>query len=242
MMRAVIFDLDDTLVQTNAASTVTWRRLAQEFAPHVGLSEPELHDDLNRTRRWFWADAERHRAWRFQMAESAAEALRMALHERGQRTDDDAPLLQGFADRYESIFFQTLELFPDALEVLHTLRARGLRLAMITNGGAAWQRRKIDMHALAPLFECIIVEGEFGVGKPAPETYRHALTTLGVAPHQVCMIGDRLDWDVLGPQQLGITGVWYDFTHRGLPTERAGDPDRIVHTLPELTAADFFPT
>jgi putative hydrolase of the HAD superfamily len=153
MMRAVIFDLDDTLVQTNAASTATWRRLAQEFAPHVGLAEDELHADLNRTRRWFWADADRHRTWRFLMAESAAEALRMALHERGEAIEDDAPLLQGFADRYESIFFESLVLFPDARQVLDELRTRGLKLAMITNGGAEWQRRKIEMHALAPLFE-----------------------------------------------------------------------------------------
>lgn len=239
MMRAAIFDLDDTLVQTNAASTATWRRLAQEFAPHVGLGESELHDDLNRTRRWFWADADRHRAWRFHMAESAAEALRMALHERGSSIEDDAPLLQAFADRYEAIFFESLLLFPDALEVLHTLRARGVQLAMITNGGAEWQRRKIEMHALAPLFECIVVEGEFGVGKPAPETYRHALTSLGVTPGDACMVGDRLDWDVLGPQALGITGVWYDFAGRGLPAERAGDPNRVIRSLAELTKPGF---
>ena len=232
--RAVIFDLDDTLVQTNAASTATWNRLAEEFAPHVDISEAELLDDLNRTRRWFWADADRHRAWRFHMAESAAEALRMALHERGQRIDDDSPLLQGFADRYEAIFFETLALFPDALHVLNELRARGVRLAMITNGGAEWQRRKIELHALAPLFDCIVVEGEFGVGKPAPEIYRHALDSLGVDARETWMVGDRLDWDVLGPQKLGITGVWFDFAARGLPESRAGEPDRVIRALRDI--------
>jgi putative hydrolase of the HAD superfamily len=235
-MRAAIFDLDDTLVQTNAASNATWQRLAEEFAPQVSVVEDELHAALNQARRWFWANPERHSQWRMLMAESAAEALRVVLDERGQSVD--VPVLNAFAERYTTIFFESLVLFTDALEVLHELRARGTQLAMITNGGTVWQRRKIDQHALAPLFECIVVEGEFGVGKPAPETYAHALTALGVDARDTCMVGDRLDWDVLGPQKLGITGVWYDFAGRGLPEQRAGEPDRVIRTLAELTEAD----
>lgn len=237
-MRAVLFDLDDTLVQTNAASNDTWRKLAGEFAPLLDVPMDELHPALNQARRWFWADPERHKQWRLLMAESASEALRVVMHQHGRPVD--TPLLDAFAERYTTIFFESLALFPDALAVLHELRARGTRLAMITNGGAWWQRRKIELHKLTPLFECIVVEGEFGVGKPAPETYLHALSSLGVEAHDACMVGDRLDWDVLGPQRLGITGVWYDFTGRGLPAERAGEPDRIVRALSELTAADFF--
>jgi putative hydrolase of the HAD superfamily len=232
-MRAVLFDLDDTLVQTHAASNDTWQKLADEFAPQLDVAEGELHAALNQARRWFWADPERHKQWRLLMAESASEALRVVMQQRGRPVD--AQLLSAFEQRYTTIFFESLALFPDALSVLHELRARGTRLAMITNGGAWWQRRKIELHKLAPLFECIVVEGEFGVGKPAPETYLHALAQLGVEAHEASMVGDRLDWDVLGPQRLGITGVWYDFAGRGLPTERAGEPDRVIHALTELT-------
>ncbi|MCX6017870.1 MAG: HAD family hydrolase [Chloroflexi bacterium] len=232
--RLVIFDLDDTLIQTHAASSHTWRTLAEEFAPEAGIEESVLHTAIDHARKWFWADAERHHAWRLRMAESASEALRMAARDLG-RPFEDAARLQHFADRYTKLFFESLFLFPNALDVLHELRARGTSLAMITNGGAEWQRRKINQHTLAPLFDCIIVEGEFGVGKPAPEIYRHALDTLGVDAHDAWMVGDRLDWDVLGPQKLGITGVWFDFAARGLPEARAGDPDRVIRALADLS-------
>jgi putative hydrolase of the HAD superfamily len=124
--------------------------------------------------------------------------------------------------------------FPGALDTLQRLCGQGIRLALITNGNADLQRRKINRFGLEPYFDYILVEGEFGVGKPDARVYQHVLEQLKVKPNQAWMIGDNLEWDVVAPQRLGIFGVWNDFARKGLPESSTVQPDRIIHTITEL--------
>jgi putative hydrolase of the HAD superfamily len=89
-------------------------------------------------------------------------------------------------------------------------------------------------HGLARFFDCILIEGEFGVGKPDPSVYRHVLEQLRLAPADCWMVGDNLEWDVAGAQAVGITGVWHDYAGAGLPSNTRVRPDRIIRTLTEL--------
>jgi len=115
-----------------------------------------------------------------------------------------------------------------------TLRARGLPLALVTNGDAGQQRDKIERHDLARYFGAILIEGEFGCGKPEERVYREALHQLGVGPGDAWMVGDHLEWDVLAPQRLGLTGVWIDREGAGLPAQADARPHRIIRSLSEL--------
>jgi putative hydrolase of the HAD superfamily len=114
------------------------------------------------------------------------------------------------------------------------LRASGHRLALLTNGAAVAQRRKITRFELADLFDSILVEGELGFGKPDERVYARALSALDVKPSEAWMVGDNLEWDVAAPQRLGLRGVWIDARGRGLPAGSAVRPDHIVRSLAEL--------
>src|SRR5262249_61178984 len=57
-------------------------------------------------------------------------------------------------------------LFADAVPTLQSLRARGVALALVTNGDAGMQREKIATFDLARFFDVVVIEGEFGCGKP----------------------------------------------------------------------------
>ena len=48
------------------------------------------------------------------------------------------------------------------------------------------------------------------------------------------MVGDNLEWDVIAPQRLGLSGVWIDRAGAGLPDDFTGKPHRIIRTLSEL--------
>jgi putative hydrolase of the HAD superfamily len=104
----------------------------------------------------------------------------------------------------------------------------------VTNGDAAMQRDKIERFALAPFFDVVVIEGEFGAGKPDPAVYRHALAALGAAPPDTIMVGDNLDWDVAAPQRLGLAGVWLDRPGGGLPAGSPVRPDRTIRSLADL--------
>ena len=64
--------------------------------------------------------------------------------------------------------------------------------------------------------------------------FLHALATLGAEPRQAWMVGDNLEADILGAQQVGIHAIWMDAGRAGLPDGTAVRPDRIIHSLSQL--------
>jgi putative hydrolase of the HAD superfamily len=124
--------------------------------------------------------------------------------------------------------------FPGAIETLVWLRERGVRSALLTNGAAEAQRAKLERFGLPGYFDCVVIEGEFGVGKPDERVYHHALEQLRAAPDETWMVGDNLEWDVAAPQRLGLSGVWVDCFARGLPEDSPVRPNWILRRLSEL--------
>src|SRR5262249_18628408 len=127
-----------------------------------------------------------------------------------------------------------MTIYPDALPCLASLRAAGTRLALVTNGDTGMQQDKIARFALGGLFDAILIEGQFGRGKPDPAVYHHVLEALDVAPSEATMVGDNLEWDVAGAQRVGMRGVWIDRASRGLPDGHPITPDRVIASLAEL--------
>jgi putative hydrolase of the HAD superfamily len=146
----------------------------------------------------------------------------------------DAALAAAIANEYAARRREAMRLFPETRAFLDALRDRGLPLALVTNGDAGQQRDKIERHDLARYFGAILIEGEFGCGKPEERVYREALRQLGVPPEGVWMVGDHLEWDVLAPQRLGMTGVWIDREGAGLPAGTDARPHRIIRSLSDL--------
>src|SRR5882724_3818236 len=110
-------------------------------------------------------------------------------------------------------------------------RRPGLALGLVTNGDAGMQREKIVRWDLARFFDVVVIEGEFGCGKPDARVYRHALETLGAHPRDAWMVGDHLVWDVLGAKQVGVSAAWLDRSRQGLPADAPVVPDRIFGAL-----------
>jgi putative hydrolase of the HAD superfamily len=129
---------------------------------------------------------------------------------------------------------RAIEPCADAIDTLSWLRSTGCRLALLTNGAAQPQRAKIERFGLAEFFEHILIEGERGFGKPDPRVYLTALDHLALAPADVWMIGDNLEWDVAAPQRLGIFAIWVDRAGTGLSAGHRVRPDRIIRRLSEV--------
>ena len=232
---AILFDLDDTILADSQGTAAAWASVCAQYAARLApFTAEEALGAINDYRTWYWSDAERHRIGRLDLGNARQQILATALTRLGLDEAAAQPLAEQMARDYARLREESIQPLPGALDTLRKLRARGVRLALITNGAAIAQRRKIERHQLAPFFELILVEGEFGVGKPDERVYRHALTTLQLAPQQVWMVGDNLVWDVAAPQRLGITGIWHDLAGDGLPPDSAIRPDRIVRSLPEL--------
>jgi putative hydrolase of the HAD superfamily len=228
-VRALLLDLDDTLLDYSGGVDACWQAACVSAAP--GVAQASLIAALAVTRRTFWSDPEHNRRERVHMVRAWTQIAGQALEQCGADPQLGAAIAEAFAARRRSV----MTLFPDAPEFLAALRDRGVPLALVTNGDAREQRDKIERHGLARFFGAIVIEGEFGAGKPDPEVYRAALATLGVAPGPgVWMAGDHLEFDVAGPQQLGLSAAWLDRAGLGVPAGSSVRPDRILRGLAEL--------
>lgn len=231
--KAMLIDMDDTILAAGERPAVLLQiahELAGDLAPH---SPQAVADRLDAELERFWSDPARHRAARFGVNEARLQVMVETFRDLGP-PGLGAEIAGRFAARFAAVRDEITTFFPGALEGLKGLKARGVKLTLITNGGADTQRAKIERFGLARWFDHIQIEGEAGFGKPDEQAYHHAMAMLGTRPNETWVVGDNLEWEVATPQRLGLTGVWVDGYGRGLPVDSPVRPDRIIRSLTEL--------
>jgi putative hydrolase of the HAD superfamily len=230
-MKALLVDLDDTLLDYTGGVNDSWLEACRAVAAPAGIDASALAAAVARTRRWFWDEPVRAQRARLSMIAAWGTIAGHALAELGAPNDGMAAAI---AEDFAARRWRSMALFPGVEAALGRLRAKGVVLALVTNGDMRQQRRKVEQYDLARFFDLIQIEGEFGVGKPEESVYRHALSVLGADPSDAWMVGDNLEWDVAAPQRLGLTGVWVDGPGHGLPSGSPVVPHRIIRNFPEL--------
>lgn len=233
--RAMLIDMDDTILSAYGRPEIAWNTIAGEFAEELAPLPPqEVATAVLAYARQFWSTAGAE--WRMKLGEARRLTVRggfAALAAGGHRALSD-DLADRLANRFTTYREEAIFVFPGAHDAIDAFRARGVKLALVTNGAADMQRAKVERFELAHRFDHIQIEGEHGFGKPEERAYRHAMETLGVTPEDTWMIGDNLEWEVVTPQRLGIYAVWIDVHGDGLPEGSTVRPDRIIRSLTEL--------
>jgi putative hydrolase of the HAD superfamily len=234
-MKALLADLDDTILDYSGGAATSWEEACAAVAGSAGLDPGRLVSAVVSTRRWFWDDPERHRRERVNMLGAWRKIAAHALESLGLPS---APLAAFIAEDFAARRRVALRLLPGALEALRELQGLGVPLALVTNGDAGQQRDKIERFDLARFFRVIVIEGEFGAGKPEEAVYRHAISGLGVAPGEAWMVGDNLEWDVAAPQRIGLRAAWVDGPGHGLPEGSEVRPDRILRAFRDVVGPE----
>lgn len=229
----LLLDLDDTILAYDSVVEDCWSKVCTDFAPRIEYPLPALRDAIREYSRWYWSDPDRHRIGRLDLKAARRSIMgeifrRLGIH--------DAGLAEEMADAYQQERNRAVHPIPGAIRTIERFLERGIRLALVTNGAEDAQAEKIERFGLARFFECILIEGAFGCGKPDERVYRHVLGELNARPEEAWMVGDNLEWDVAAPQRLGIFGVWVDYGARGLPPDSTFRPYRIIQSLPDLLA------
>jgi putative hydrolase of the HAD superfamily len=235
--RAILFDLDDTILSAYSRAEAAWLEVAHELADAIAPLTPEgAAAEIQAFASEFWGDPRRHRKWRLQLRESRREIVRgtLARLARDGRPGFAADVAVRVADRFSDLRDERMHVFPGAIETLRELKARGVRLALVTNGSADVQWPKIRRFELTAYFDHIQVEGDHDFGKPDERAYLHAMAALGVEARDTWMVGDNLEWEVAAPQRAGIYAIWHDTLGHGLPPGTTIRPDRIIHRIQEL--------
>jgi 2-haloacid dehalogenase len=137
-----------------------------------------------------------------------------------------------FQAQYQDALADCSELFHDAAEVVEALRKK-YRLAILTNGLQAVQRRRFSKSVIRHHVEEIVISEEIGFAKPAREFFDATVTRLGTPhPRSLLMIGDSWTADIMGATQYGLDACWYNPEGKARPS--GCEPTREIASLREL--------
>lgn len=184
MIRAVLFDLDGTLVNSlpEIAHGVNRALVLQGHAP---LPQDRIASMIGRG-----------------VSVLADRVTRAA----GPDSIDRDQLFQDIVSTWAETNGRETKLFPDARDVLARLRDRNLFVGLVTNKLRALTLQFLEDQSLSALFDVIVAGDDCPNPKPAPDMIERALAELQVAPDEAVMVGDSRN-DALAARSAGVRAV-----------------------------------
>ena len=223
-IRAITFDLDDTLWPIAPAMLLAEQHLHDWLQAHCPLSAAAFPIEAMRALRDRVAADHPHLAHDFSAQRRLS--LRAALLPHGY---EEAHVEQAFGAFYAGR--NRVECYADSLPALERLAAR-FPLAAITNGNA-----DLDAIGLSRYFRFSLRASDFGEAKPAPAIFHAACAKLGLSPSEVLHVGDDPALDVVGAHQAGLHSAWLNrngVAWASLPEAAEARADFVVRDLAEL--------
>jgi len=239
MLKAILFDLDDTLIEWGDY-LARWEEVEARHIESVHRFLTETVDKPPELEDYFTAYRERTRnAWLDARTSLIAPHIGRVLVETAvalgvaeNQLDVDRCL-----DHYDWRAVPGTRVFSDVEDALSLLSKRGLVFGLVTNAYQPMRLRDIEMddHGLLDFFPtCRISAADVGYLKPHPSIFEAALECLGVEPDQAVFVGDNLTADIGGAQAAGMLAILRRLPNRNAPLSEVIVPDAVVDTLLEL--------
>lgn len=228
MYRAVIFDLDNTLMDFEACVSQS----LCEVRAHHGVY---LDNDM---------------AWdEFQIRHGEHSYQHWMNHVNGTGSPDimdvvvntfrDA-LCSRYADQHEQMgktyweYFCRISVFEAGAEQLLSQLHGHTKLGLISNGVGAAQRGRLENGGILHVFDSLLVSDEVGIRKPDPAIFELSLHQLGLQREDVLFVGDSMTDDFAGAVNAGIDFCFYNRAQVPVTTSAGQRPHRMIHSLDEL--------
>lgn len=189
-MKAVIFDVDETLADRKAAFVRFCNYMMDTYAKEYPFRESR--EDMI--------------AYMIEIDKNGYSKLDHFLEDLKKRWPISLTAPEFITFR-NNIFGALTVSYPETKEVLDALTGR-YKLGVITNGYSEVQRRKIEMIGITHYFEDIIVSGEEDFAKPDTRIFLKSCERLGVKPEEAVYVGDYYPNDIEGAVRAGITPIW----------------------------------
>ncbi len=219
MLKAIFFDMDETLCGTSQAD----KAAGQKFAAWIQQTYPQVSDPQAFLQRYLQGVYKKLNAEFPQLVallpdENAFRCglIQTILSEVGIHID--AEQAQQAQHYFDSARMGAFTFFPGVKEMLTDLR-KHYKLVVITNGPIFSQHPKLKATQMDEWVDHIIVGGEEPEEKPAASIFQKALNLVDVKPEEALHIGDSLAADIAGANNMGILSVWVNATGASNPTE-----------------------
>ncbi len=234
--KAVIFDLDSTLMDTHHYPLVASEWLLQNSNVDTDqYREAYLRNLISRYFKTIEAITE---GAPFQSPfDIVKAAMGNSLEDIGYNAYPD--LVEEATQRFRSLHIELSTPFPGVPELLSNLESRGIRQGILTNSFIGNARVILDNSKLRHHFKAIVDCGEVQAYKPMPELFERTLSLLDVTPSETVFVGDEYYADMVGAKRLQFTTVWVNHREDSLDELIAkygpeNTPDFVTKTISEF--------
>ncbi|WP_337019290.1 HAD-IA family hydrolase [Oceanobacillus massiliensis] len=191
MIRAVIFDLDGTLLNRDASVHKFIENQYERLIEWLGHIPKE-----NYISRFLELDC-RGYVWKDKVYQQLIDEFNI-----------NRVSWKWLLQDYITEFHQHCIPFPNLIGTLEGLRNSSIRLGMITNGKGQFQMDNIRALGIENYFDTILISEWEGMKKPNPEIFKKALSQMNVSRNESMYVGDHPENDVDAARNIGMCGVW----------------------------------
>lgn len=199
-LRAIFFDIDDTLYSTSEFAALARRQAIENMRAHgFRMATEDALRELAEIVAEFSSNYEQH----------FNKLLRRVPRHYWEGINETV-LIAAAVVGYHETKFRELRPHEDAADVLRLLRQQtSLKLGVVTSGIAIKQAEKLVRLGLVNLFERdgIFISDEIGISKPNPKLWLRACTAFGVRPSECIYVGDRPRLDIDPCNRIGMITV-----------------------------------
>lgn len=193
MVKAVIFDLDETLLNRAIAVEQMFFMILEKCYDGVeNLAKNEMLRKFKEYDKDSYGDNDKRKVFDSFFSEFPPKYIL-------QRNES-----QNF---WNNNFPQCFTINQDTINLVNTIKDQ-VKVAIITNGSTQRQKAKISNTNLDSCFDIVIISEEVGYRKPDKEIFELALNKLEVQPQDVLFVGDDIERDIGGCQNANINGIW----------------------------------
>lgn len=230
MLKAIFFDLDDTLLWDQKSVQEAFAATCQIAKDRYGVDPKQLEEAVREAARNLYSSYEIFPFTQMiginpfeglwgNFLDEQEDFRKMKEMVPGYRKDAWTNGLKALGIDNPEFGHELAERFPverrglpfvydDTFQTLDALKGK-YKLLLLTNGSPDLQNTKLEITPeLVPYFDQIVISGDFGRGKPDPTLFEFALSRLSLNKDEVIMVGDNLMTDILGAKRAGIKSVW----------------------------------
>ncbi len=196
-IKAVLFDLDDTLIFTSEIFAKYMKEYVEKVAEETGLDSKAVDECLRRT------NDEEYKQMGVNPSRWGAVVIKMA-----KEFDKNGTSVINNLDILMKIYSETPRIRPGARAILEGLKRTGVKIGMVTHANTDWTWRKISSVGIIDYFDSIHIADENGHKGVAD--WESIMLDLEVSPNECLVIGDSLSGDIIPTAKIGAKTVWLD--------------------------------
>jgi len=220
MIKAILWDVDGTLLDFKAAEKAAIKKLFTEFS--LGKCTDEMIERYSEINKRFWQRLEKGEI-------TKPEVLIGRFIKFFTEEGIDASVAPEFNERYQISLGDTIVYRDDSKEIIRSLKGR-IKQYAVSNGTVRAQTKKLALSGLGEMMDGIFLSEQVGAEKPSPIFFERVFRDIPpFSKDEIMIVGDSLTSDILGGMNAGIVTCWYDPQKDAVP-----DGYKVDHVINDL--------